>query len=399
MKIALVADIHIGASKECGNYDSSSGMHSRESDFFRSFDQVIDFAIDKKNKVDLFVALGDVFENKSPTPTQNREYAKRIHRLSEAKMDTIILKGNHDTYVAEELGHTSSAIKELKIPYITIVDEPEMLHYDDVAITAMPYIHQGRGDRKKIEDVVEYYTETVEMLKSQSGKKKNICIAHQAVDKLKLSSEQEKDLSMFSEAVIPLDVFKDFDITFLGHIHKHQGVQKKPPVVYCGSVDRVDFGEANEEKGFMLYDTDTKKANFIKIDIREFANLKVDVSKNNKDISERIIKHLQSLDLEDKIVKLTIKVKDSDIAQIDVQGIKKELKRSFYAKDLHYNIIKEKRSRNEQINETLSSAEALIEFIESRAEYQEYKVELIAEGKEIIKGVEAKNDDSTEVKA
>jgi len=388
MKIVFVADVHIGASKECGNYNSTFGMHSRELDFLHSLDQAIDFAIDKDNEVDLFIALGDIFQNKQPTPTQNREYAKRIRRLSEAGVDTIILKGNHDTYVAEELGHTSSAIKELQIPHITVVDEPELLHYDDVAIVAMPYIHQGRDGRKKIEDVVTYYTETVEMLKSQSGKKRNICIAHQSVDKLKLSSEQEKDLSMFSEAVIPLEVFDDFDITFLGHIHKHQGVQKKPPIVYCGSIDRVDFGEADEEKGFMLYDTNTKKANFIKIDIREFANLKVDVSKNNKDISERIIKHLQSLDLKDKIVKLTIKVKDSDIAQIDVQGIKKELKRAFYSKDLHYNIIKEKRTRNENINETLSSAEALVEFIENKVEYGEYKDELIAEGREIIKGIE-----------
>ena len=397
MKIALVADIHIGASKECGNYDSSSGMHSREIDFFHSLDQAIDFAIE--NEVDLFAILGDVFHSKNPTPTQNREYAKRICRLSEAKMETVILKGNHDTHVAEELGHTSSVIKELNVPYITIVDEPEILHYNDVAIIAMPYIHQGRGNRKKIEDVVEYYIETVEMLKSQSGSKKTICLAHQSVDKLRLSSEQEKDLSMFSEAVIPLEVFKDFDITFLGHIHKHQGVQKKPPVIYCGSIDKVDFGEASEEKGFMLYDTDTKEANFIKIDTREFANLKVDVSKNNKNISERIINHLKSLELENKIVKLTIKVKDSDIAQIDLLGIKKELKRSFYAKDLHYNIIKEKRSRNEQINETLSSAEALVEFIESRSEYKDYKIELIAEGKEVIKEIEDRKNDSIEVKA
>jgi len=382
MKIVCIADLHIGSSR-CGKTDSATGLHTRELDFLNSIDQAIDFALDEKNKVDLFAILGDIFENTKPSMTQLREYAKRVHRLSVSGLETIILKGNHDTYVAEGLGHTSSVIKELDIPHITIVDEPELHVFKDVAIVAMPYMHQGRNGLKTVEEVEAYYKETVGMLRSQSGKKLNVCLAHQTVDKAVMSAGY-RDLTSFDEAVIPLDVFKDFDATILGHIHKHQGVQKSPPVVYCGSIDRKDFGEAKEEKGFVLYDTNVKKVNFIKIDVRGFEDIKVDLSNNSKDITERIIKYLRTLSLKDKVVKLTIMVREEDIVKLNIAEIKKEFKETFYAKDVHYDIIKEKRSRNENINEALKPIDAFKEYVQRKPEYKDFEKRLLEEGEKLV---------------
>jgi exonuclease SbcD len=42
------------------------------------------------------------------------------------------------------------------------------------------------------------------------------------------------------------------DYVALGHLHSHQVLHHRPPVVYAGSVERIDFGEEREEKGFVL---------------------------------------------------------------------------------------------------------------------------------------------------
>ena len=43
-----------------------------------------------------------------------------------------------------------------------------------------------------------------------------------------------------------------FDYVALGHIHKHQVIGQNPHVVYSGSIQRIDFGEENDEKGFCV---------------------------------------------------------------------------------------------------------------------------------------------------
>ncbi len=48
-----------------------------------------------------------------------------------------------------------------------------------------------------------------------------------------------------------------FDYVAFGHIHKHQDfIAGDTPIVYAGSIERVDFGEEKEPKGFVLVEID-----------------------------------------------------------------------------------------------------------------------------------------------
>ena len=76
-----------------------------------------------------------------------------------------------------------------------------------------------------------------------------------------------------------------FDYIALGHIHKHQVLNENPPVVYAGSLERLDFGEEEDEKGFYLVEIepDSEKGkrrvsfDFHPVDGRRFVTVSVEI--------------------------------------------------------------------------------------------------------------------------
>jgi len=83
VKIIHFADLHLGV-ESYGRIDPESGLSSRFLDFLIAFNQLVDYAI--KNKVDLVLFCGDAYKSRDPSQTQQREFAKRIKRLSESGM-------------------------------------------------------------------------------------------------------------------------------------------------------------------------------------------------------------------------------------------------------------------------------------------------------------------------
>jgi exonuclease SbcD len=61
-----------------------------------------------------------------------------------------------------------------------------------------------------------------------------------------------------SDLVLPGSLVKNprFDYVALGHIHKPQDLNEgqHPPVIYPGSIERVDFGEAADDRYFVIAD-------------------------------------------------------------------------------------------------------------------------------------------------
>src|SRR4030081_3370416 len=79
LKIAHLADTHIGM-ENYGRVNPETGLNQRLHDFLNSLDQAVDGAI--QAEVDLVVFAGDIYKTRAPTPTHQREFARRIHRLS-----------------------------------------------------------------------------------------------------------------------------------------------------------------------------------------------------------------------------------------------------------------------------------------------------------------------------
>src|SRR5512140_1099066 len=93
MKVLHFADAHIDMANY-GRHDPLTGLPLRVLDFLKSLDFIIDTAIDEK--VDLVIFAGDAYRDRTPSPTFQREWGRRIIRLSKAGIRTLLLIGNHD---------------------------------------------------------------------------------------------------------------------------------------------------------------------------------------------------------------------------------------------------------------------------------------------------------------
>ncbi|HKY52978.1 MAG TPA: metallophosphoesterase, partial [Anaerolineales bacterium] len=79
MRILHFADAHIDMANY-GRHDPETGLPLRVLDFLKSLDTIIDTAISEK--VDMVIFAGDAYKDRSPAPTFQREWEKRIVRLS-----------------------------------------------------------------------------------------------------------------------------------------------------------------------------------------------------------------------------------------------------------------------------------------------------------------------------
>src|SRR5690348_6436856 len=93
LRIAHLADTHIGM-ENYGRINPESGLNQRLHDFLSSLDQAIDGAIEAG--VHLAVFAGDIYKTRDPTPTHQREFARRIHRLTSHDIKVVLVVGNHD---------------------------------------------------------------------------------------------------------------------------------------------------------------------------------------------------------------------------------------------------------------------------------------------------------------
>ena len=70
------------------------GVSTRLLDFLGTLDAAVDYAV--TGGIDLVLFAGDAYKSRDPSQTQQREFARRIARLSEAGIPSFLTVGNHD---------------------------------------------------------------------------------------------------------------------------------------------------------------------------------------------------------------------------------------------------------------------------------------------------------------
>jgi DNA repair protein SbcD/Mre11 len=292
VRILHFADAHIDIANY-GRHDPASLLPIRVMDFLSALDQIVDTAVNEK--VDLVIFAGDAYKDRNPQPTFQREWGQRMMRLSQAGIPTVLLVGNHDVAPAAGRAHTIQEFKTLAVPHIHVADRLQLLGPDElgvpVQIACVPWVSRSQlmtreeTAGKSAAEVLLALEERVmdgigRLLDAADPDLPLIMTAHATVQGAKYGSERAVMLG--HELVLTGSVVNDhrLDYVALGHIHKHQALNdgRHPPIVYPGSIERINFGEVKEDKGFVLAEVSKGQTNwrFVKLKTRRFIDLKLE---------------------------------------------------------------------------------------------------------------------------
>lgn len=274
-RILHFADAHIDMVTN-GRHDPVSGLPVRSQDFLKSLDTIIDTAINER--VDMVLFAGDAYKDRTPVPTFQREWGRRIVRLSQAGIPTYLLVGNHDLSPALGRAHALQEFETIPVPHITVLSRPTFLGQSDMAglplqMIALPWVSRsgmmaalelnGMDPSRLYEELELRITTLVQgwLEKHHDPSLPIILTAHASVQGAKYGGE--RNVMLGADLVLPGSLVLDprWSYVALGHIHKPQDLNKgnQPPVIYPGSIERVDFGEVQDDKFFVIADVQAGK--------------------------------------------------------------------------------------------------------------------------------------------
>ena len=284
IRILHFADLHLGV-ETYGKTDPQTGLSTRLLDFLRALDELVDYAVEER--VDLVLFCGDAYKSREPSQTHQREFARRVRRLVDAGIPVFLLVGNHDlpaavsratsleifgTLLSRENGELGGVYMGGK-PATHVVPTAA----GPVQIVALPWLTPGRflalegmtgpdGRSLTIDQVLERMEEAVSRFVQEQGEAldpglPSILAAHAALtgSLVREGSEKWMTVGRYPELLKSTLHPQLFDYVALGHMHARQTLDGAAPLVYPGSLARVDFGEEEGEKGFYVLELDPTK--------------------------------------------------------------------------------------------------------------------------------------------
>ena len=324
IRLLHFADLHVGM-ENYGRLDARTGTSSRVRDFLDRMDEVVDYALE--NRADAAVFSGDAFKTRNPDPTQQREFASRLKRLAD-NMPVLLLVGNHDLPGMASKATSADIFGALDVPNVIVGSEPAGKVVETSRgpffLAWMPYpmrnrlLTQEQHRGKSVEELDQSLRTAVATLVEDLARQAadhgmpRVLTGHFSVAEAKLGSERSvilgRDVAVYRSALAE----SVWDYVALGHIHKHQDVNvgAYPSVVYSGSLERIDFGEEGEPKGFCWVELvrGATEWKFVAVDARPFMTIRVDV-RECADPTVAVVRAIEQRDIEGAVVRLMLQLK------------------------------------------------------------------------------------------
>ena len=383
MRILHFADLHLGVENYNAGINPETGLSTRLHDFLNALDEVVEYALN--HEVDLVLFCGDAYKSREPSQTHQREFARRIWKLSSHGVAVLLLTGNHDLPNAIGRATTVEIFKTLSIPNVVVANTLGThkigTRNGTIQIVALPWARRSallsHESTKNLssEEVNEKLESTLtELLEREIAgldpEIPAILAAHVTLANAKYGSERSMIMGNDYKLLQSNVANSKFDYIALGHIHKKQVLGQNPPVVYAGSLQRIDFSEEDDEKGFFIVDIDRdRKVNFefVPVKARRFVTIKVEIGEQEASPTEMVLNAIKRYAVADAIVRIQISLPERLAKDIDDSAIRKALQAAYQVASISHDVSRERRPRLSGLSpEGLQPLDALKAYYEAK---------------------------------
>ncbi|MDA0267443.1 MAG: exonuclease subunit SbcD [Cyanobacteria bacterium] len=335
VSILHLSDIHMGSGFCHGRLNPETGLNTRLEDFVASLSRCIDRAI--AEPADLVLFGGDAFPDATPPPLVQQAFAGQFRRLADAGIPTVLLVGNHDQHAQGQGGASLSIYRTLGVPGVIVGDRLEThviaTARGNVQVMTLPWLTpstlltrpemEGLSMAAVNQRLIDRLRVALEgEVRQLDPDLPTVLLAHVMTDTANFGAE--RFLAVGKGFTVPLALLTRpcFDYIALGHVHRHQILCHQPLTVYPGSIERVDFSEVDEEKGYMWATVERghTEATFCPLPVRPFQSLSLDVTAE-ADPQGRLLRAIAQAPIQDAVVRLTYRVYPGQLDQIETTAL------------------------------------------------------------------------------
>lgn len=388
------ADIHFGM-ENYGKIDPQTGIHTRLLDFEKALNFCIDYAL--QQNVDFFLFSGDAYKTINPSPTQQRLLMRCFLRLYKANIPVVIVVGNHDNPLSFGKATSLDIFGELPVEGFHVIAKPASFilatKSGPIQIVGIPWPNRTnitttqQNSIKSSNMITDYIAESLSAIIQNFAHKLDpnlpaVLAGHLTVSSGIFSGSEKRAIYGNDPVLLPSQLaIPPFDYVALGHLHRYQNLNPNgyPAIVYSGSIERVDFGERKEEKGFCLVTFEKKGITtheFIKTPTRPFIQIEVKLT-SESDHTEQILAELQKYQINDAVVKILYHVPANIKDLVDLQKIVQACSCAHYLVSITPVRSFESREKRIGMNSSIDFLAALETYFSSKEELKNKKNELI----------------------
>ena len=228
MKICLLGDTHIGARNDNQHFHA----------YFQRFYDEIFFPYLRENNILHVIQLGDLFDRRKYISFQSLALCRRyfFDKLVEHEIQCHVLLGNHDIFFKNtlEVNSPDLLLRDYK-DHVILYDKPT----EWMGVDVIPWICKDNE------------LEILDFIKRSANQ---LCFGHFEL------AGFEMDRGNICHEGMDANILNKYDLVLSGHFH-HKS--RNGSIVYVGTPGEMTWADYNDERGFHVFDTETRDLTFV----------------------------------------------------------------------------------------------------------------------------------------